>query len=556
MLNRWPYYLTLLAICAAALAFRLPRLAARPMHNDEAVNTVKFNDLWKSGHFKYDPNEYHGPTLYYLTLPAARLSGAADFAATTEATYRIVPVVFGVGLILLLPLLADGIGRGGVLWAALFTAVSPAFVFYSRYYIHEMPLVFFALAAIACGWRYRRSGKLPWAVTCGAMVGLCYATKETWVIGLAAAAGSAVTAATIWRLILKPVHHGLHLRGRAFAAAAASFTAVFVLLFSGFFQDLRGPWQAILSYFHYAGRASGSVHDHPWYHYLRLLTWYRPAGARGPLWTEGLIVALAAFGFLLAVFRRHHPHPTTAAADHPAPATPAAPGHHPFAAFPPFVRFIGFYTLLLTIGFSVIPYKTPWCLLGFLSGMILLAGFAAAQLVHLMPHSTLKAATTLLLLAGVTHLAWQADRATNNFAARAPAQLGKFESSRYNPYVYAHTGNDIFTLSRRMAQIAEVAPAGHKVHVQVVTPDCWPVPFYLRAFPHVGYFATPADTNLTADVLIGSEDLLSRINADAAPRRYTPTSFGLRPGVVLWLCVEESLQDRLRTLWQSTPPKR
>jgi predicted membrane-bound mannosyltransferase len=126
---RLSYGMALLLILAAALALRVPNLAQRPMHNDEGVNAVKFNELWSSGTFKYDPNEYHGPTLYYFTLPVAWMSGAKDFAATTEVTYRIVSVIFGVGLILLLPLVGDGLGRDGVLWAALFTAVSPAFVF-------------------------------------------------------------------------------------------------------------------------------------------------------------------------------------------------------------------------------------------------------------------------------------------------------------------------------------------------------------------------------------------------------------------------------------------
>ena len=52
-----------------------------------------------------------------------------------------VPVLFGVGLILIFGLMVDGLGRGGTVWAALAAAISPAMVFYSRYYIHA----FFAL---------------------------------------------------------------------------------------------------------------------------------------------------------------------------------------------------------------------------------------------------------------------------------------------------------------------------------------------------------------------------------------------------------------------------
>ena len=43
------------------------------MHADEAVHADKFGTLLEEGHYAYDSSEYHGPTLYYLTLPSAWL---------------------------------------------------------------------------------------------------------------------------------------------------------------------------------------------------------------------------------------------------------------------------------------------------------------------------------------------------------------------------------------------------------------------------------------------------------------------------------------------------
>jgi predicted membrane-bound mannosyltransferase len=40
------------------------------------------------------------------------------------------------------------LGRAETLWAALYLAISPAMVFYSRYYIHEMLLVFFTAVLV------------------------------------------------------------------------------------------------------------------------------------------------------------------------------------------------------------------------------------------------------------------------------------------------------------------------------------------------------------------------------------------------------------------------
>src|SRR5581483_2768998 len=95
--------------------------------------------------------------------------------------------LFGVGLILLLPLIADGLGRNATICAALLIAISPAIVFYSRYYIHEMLLVFFNLLALGAGWRYVRSRKPGWILLAGAAIGLMQATKETFILALFAA---------------------------------------------------------------------------------------------------------------------------------------------------------------------------------------------------------------------------------------------------------------------------------------------------------------------------------------------------------------------------------
>src|SRR5438093_27863 len=121
-MNRWSALALLLAI-GAALALRVPKLDTRPLHNDEAVNAIKVTELWQHGRYVYDPDEYHGPTLHYATLPFLWLSGARNAEELDDSTLRLAPVVFGVALILLLPLFSGGLGRPAILWAALFTAV-------------------------------------------------------------------------------------------------------------------------------------------------------------------------------------------------------------------------------------------------------------------------------------------------------------------------------------------------------------------------------------------------------------------------------------------------
>ena len=111
------YWFSILVVALGALAVRAPRLSLRPMHTDEAVHADNFRKAFlEHGGYKYDPNEYHGPTLNYFTLIPAWLSSAHTYADITEVTLRIVPVVFGTLVVLLTLLLVRGLGtcrRGG-----------------------------------------------------------------------------------------------------------------------------------------------------------------------------------------------------------------------------------------------------------------------------------------------------------------------------------------------------------------------------------------------------------------------------------------------------------
>src|SRR5256885_14992579 len=93
-MNRWATAGALLAV-GIALGLRSPHLQWKPMHNDEGVNAVKFGELWEHGIYKYDPSEYHGPTLPYATALINRLTGAPHYKDFTETRLRVVTVLFG-----------------------------------------------------------------------------------------------------------------------------------------------------------------------------------------------------------------------------------------------------------------------------------------------------------------------------------------------------------------------------------------------------------------------------------------------------------------------------
>ena len=342
-------------------------------------------------------------------------------------------------------------------------------VFYSRYYIQEMLLVTFSLGAIVSLWRYlessahaavptTRSHARPrvaqacWLIALGLSIGMMHASKETSVISLAAMAiAGPATLRQLRRLQPgRAVWHGLVVLGVAMTVSA--------LFFSAFLRHPRGVIDSYAALGNYLTRASGEgsagQHVHAAAYYLQILFWWRTP--RGSIWTEGAVAALAMVGLGAAVRGRGMP-----------------------AAGMPLVRFVGVYTLLLVAVYSALPYKTPWCALGLLQGMLVLAGVGSVVMLRAAPGYAWKASVAGLLIAAGGHLGWQAWRAS----------FVDYEDP-HNPYVYAHTTSEVPRLADRIKHLAARHPDRTAMHIQVICPnhDYWPLPWYLRGFSRVGWY--------------------------------------------------------------------
>jgi uncharacterized protein (TIGR03663 family) len=490
-----------LAIVGLGALVRLADLGNRPMHCDEAVHAIKFGRLLEQADYVYDPREYHGPSLNYLTLPVAWLTRSKTLADVTEVHLRLVPAIFGILLVALAWLLRPWLGWPGALMAALLTALSPAMVFYSRYYIQEMLLVCFSFGSMLSLWRFAQdqnqnqgqnqnespfqnqvptqdlasaqtSGQAAaakssprhfvsailhplashrWLVLFGICLGMTHVSKETCVIAMSALLVAVFCASPLWRMGWK------RLAGAAVLAAMVT-ACVSMLFFSSFGQNPRGIIDSITTYFYYLGRASGEGtagrHHYPWYQYFQWLFWWR--GGNGRIWSEGTIALLALVG-----------------------AWAGWLGRGLTEAQRPTARMFAIYAVLMTAVYAALPYKTPWCALGFLHGLILLAAVGTAALWRVVPRGFGQAALLVVLAAMAGHLGWQAWRAS--FLAAADPD---------NPHVYAHTSEDVPILAERIRQLANAYPDPSALPIQLICPhhDYWPLPWYLRGFAHLGYY--------------------------------------------------------------------
>ncbi len=464
-----------LLVILIAIVLRAPGLTLRPMHTDEAVHAVKFGMLLEDNYYRYDPGEYHGPALNYLTLITAWLESAEQITEIDEFTLRIVPVFFGIVLVALLLMLVPGMSRPVVTAAGLLTAVSPAMVFYSRYYIQEMLLVFFTFAMVVSGFRYIKSMHVGWAVTAGVFLGLMHATKETAVI----AAGSMALAFILTRLTLRN-HTGRRqrtLRKTCFRHSILLITAAFTvstLLYSSFFTNPGGIADSYAAYTGYFRKAAhNDWHIQPWYYYLKILLYSK--GFSGPVWSEALIVMLAAAGIVASVFKKG--------------VTGVDTG---------LLRFLSLYTLLTMVIYSAIPYKTPWNMLGFLHGLIVLAGVGAIAVIHVASRRIIQISILLVLAIGCINLAYQSYASNYEYYAD-PA----------NPYTYAHPAEDVYRVTRRIDDLAGVHPDGKNMYIEVIGTDSdyWPLPWYLRSYPNIGWWNEVNMDGAAAPVIIATPDV-------------------------------------------------
>src|SRR3954471_2158463 len=120
------------AILGLAATLRFAFLGIKPPHFDEGINGWFVDQMVKDGFYRYDPTNYHGPLHFYILFLSQSLFGRNLWAL------RMPIVITSTVCVWLVLKFEPLVGRNVSRWAALAMAVSPAFVFYGRYSIHEV----------------------------------------------------------------------------------------------------------------------------------------------------------------------------------------------------------------------------------------------------------------------------------------------------------------------------------------------------------------------------------------------------------------------------------
>jgi uncharacterized protein (TIGR03663 family) len=508
-----------LAILLVGTILRLYDLSLVPLHHDEGVNGNFLLTLVRNGSYQYNPENYHGPTLYFFSAVIPWIFGflgGKDFGnahGLTTFNIRLVTAAFGVGTIGLALLLRSRVGTIGALSAAALIAISPGAVYLSRYFIHESLFVFFTLGIVVAALKYYDTARPSYLILASISAALMVATKETWIInGPVLLIALVTTTAYFWLrekffekhgAVNDSAQTGLNRFGgpvpliTVSLVALAIFVMVNVLFYSSFFTNYpKGVHDALSTLNMWRHRTT--EHWHPWSQYL---DWLREE--------ELPVLLLGAAGALAAVWRSDNR----------------------------FAVFMSQFAFGLLAAYSLVGYKTPWITLNFIVPLAIVGGYALNLFYRKLVEFDQAPVFIAMAVVIVAFLGYQMYEL--NFV--------HYDDDRY-AYVYAHTRRETLGMIAEIDRVAKQSGSGKDTGIAILSPDYWPLPWYFRDYDKALFYGQISPT--TEPVVIGSVGQESQLDAELGDRYKLISSgsedkgWALRPGVDLLLYVRRDVAPR------------
>ncbi len=414
-----------LLLAVAAVVTRFYDLGNKPIHFDESINGWFVMQMQNLGYYKYDPSNYHGPLYFYLLQAAEVLWGRS------LEVLRVVPSVFSV---LSVMIFTFGVLRSRPMqkWLSFFILLSPAFLFFGRSGIHEMPFVFFQIVfalGVLRWWEQNDSKALGLM-----MVGLFGMTtlKETFVITLFCWGVALIAAGpSVWRTVLskEKFRQAWNMR-LTFLFLFLLF--LFAVVFTGYFRHMAGLVDFVRAFLPWMNTGvQGHGHEKPFWYWLQVL-WQAE-----PLVLLGVVVACA------GVVSKNTP-----------------------------LRVMSVFSLAQLLIYSVIPYKTVWCVLTLVWGFYFVLALTLAEITAARARLALWACVGILTGLGLN----------SAYASvyRKPLQLE-------HPYIYVNSTYELQKLQDVLLTAAKNNPEILREYVQIGMKEQWPWPWILRSFTKMDY---------------------------------------------------------------------
>jgi len=293
-------------------------------------------------------------------------------------------------------------------------------------------------------------------------------------------------------------------------AAILVFAYLGILFFSSFFTYPKGIAGAFEAYAIWTKTGSK---DHTQNGTVAYLKWL--------MHVESPILILSALGTLIALIKARHR----------------------------FAIFTGFWAFGLFLAYTIIPYKTPWLALSFTLPMCIIAGYAINELA-VSKNVLQKVLAGVLALVSVGILTYQT----------YDLNFERHDSDRM-PYVYAHTERGFLDMISEIERYAEKSGKGKEAAIEIVSPDYWPMPWYMNDYPKAVFHGEMADIN-SSEMIVASQKQLdtaedegvhelpdskkAELSKETVQAKYGQRykyvgTYPLRPGVKLLLLVRNDI---------------
>lgn len=466
--SNWMFW----TILGLATALRALFLDIKPPHFDEGINGWFVDQMVKDGFYRYDPTNYHGPLHFYVLFLSQALFGRNLYAL------RMPVVLASVGAVWLALKYDRVIPRPVARVAALAMALSPGFIFYGRYSIHEVWLLLFSMMFIFGLLGLWREGTLSYLWFTGMGITGMILTKETYIVHLGCALLAVPIAYASTMIVGVEDSKAAAQKWNFVDLAIVCLTGIgaIVFFYSGTFFHWNGL-KDLFRTFHawFETGSSGHGHEKPWYYWLELTARYE--------WPVCAGLVLCGFTLLFRILT---------------------------------LRFLAVLGVGTFMAYSIIHYKTPWCIISIIWPLL----FVFGAFVLLVPRTRLLLSSVLasiLLIVSFSFAIWLnffrcSSFIEANWDANRPLTTNIREFFHAEPYVYVQTYNDIYRLTTPLVDLAHKDPRFYHLKGHIIRPSPYPLPWILGDFPQVGYYEhdnSPPD--LDADFLLVEESRVQEI---------------------------------------------
>jgi uncharacterized protein (TIGR03663 family) len=280
-----------------------------------------------------------------------------------------------------------------------------------------------------------------------------------------------------------PAHIGLVL-----VVAFAIFVFVNVIFYSSFFTNAKGVGDSLQTYMIWA-KTGKKEHVHGLTQHVRWL-----------INIESPVLMLGCIGVFLSVVRANNR----------------------------FAIFAAQWGFGLLVAYSIVPYKTPWLALNFVIPLAIAGGYAVNEFYNWNKKELRFVVLVVVVAAAVS--------------GYQTIKLNFFHYDDEDPryvYVYGHTYRSLLPMVDEIKRIGQKSQRGEKIEIAVLSPDYWPLPWYLRDYEHAVY---PGQlTQPSGPIVIINISQEADFMAMSGGRYRRIREYPLRPGVVLVLYVSKDI---------------